>query len=63
MKSKRVTITVDWDIYQFAVNEASRKRMTLAQEFRWILRDGYAKRLELEAQYRGLAVEELKYGR
>jgi len=63
MKNKRVTITIDWDIYQWAVMEAARKKMSLAQELRWIMRDGVAHRVHQEAQYRALAAEELKYGR
>lgn len=63
VKSKRVTISIDWDIYEWAVMEAARKKISLAQELRWILRDGTAHRKNLEAQYRGLALEELKYGR
>jgi hypothetical protein len=63
MKAKRVTITIDWDIYEWAVMEAARKKMSLAQELRWILRDGTAHRQHLEAQYRALETEALKYGR
>lgn len=63
MKSKRVTLTIDWDIYEWAVMEAARKQMSLAQELRWILRDGTAHRQHLEAQYRALEAETLRYGR
>jgi hypothetical protein len=63
VESKRVTISIDWDIYEWAVMEAARKRMSLAQELRWILRDGVQQRKHLEAQYRAIQVEELKYGR
>jgi len=63
VRSKRVTVTIDWDIYQWAVMEAARKRMSLAQELRWIMRDGVAKRKELERIYRALETEEAKYGR
>lgn len=63
MKSKRVTISIDFDIYEWAVMEAGRKKMSLGQELRWILRDGVAQRKELERQYRALAAEEMKYGR
>ena len=63
MKSKRVTVSIDWDIYEWAVMEAARKRMSLAQELRWILRDGTTYRQHREAEHRALAAEELKYGR
>jgi len=63
VKAKRVTISIDFDIYEWAVMEAARKKMSLAQELRWTLRDGVAHRKALERQYRALQVEEMKYGR
>jgi len=62
-RGKRVTVTLDHDIWEWAVMEAKRKGMTLSQELRWITRDGVAHRQGLERQYRALAVEEAKYGR
>lgn len=63
MRGKRVTITLDQDIYEWAFYEAKRKKMSLSQELRWITRDGVAHRMDLERQYRAIEVEAAKYGR
>lgn len=63
MRSKRFSITCDQDVYDFITATAGRRGLSRAQAVRWLLRDGMAHRMELERQYRGLAVEEAKYGR
>lgn len=63
MKRVRITISVDPEVYEFALAESRRKQMTLAQEFRHMMEAGYQERLKLEREYRSLRIEEMKYGR
>lgn len=63
MRSKRFSVTVDQDVYDYIAGLAGRRGMTVAQTVRWIMRDGMFHRMELERQYRALVVEEAKYGR
>jgi hypothetical protein len=61
-RSRRITFSIDADIYDYAVERAARRQITLAEQIRWITRDGVAHRLQLEHEYRRLAAEESKHG-
>jgi len=63
VKSKRLSITVDHDVYTYLESLAGRRGLTMAQCVRWIMRDGMVHRMELDRQYRALAVDEVRYGR
>jgi len=62
MRNKRVTVTIDADVYDYLRSQAGRRGLTMAQTLRWIMRDGVVHRMDLDRQYRALEVEAKKYG-
>lgn len=51
-KRTRVSISIDADLLEFAQRRAAIRKISVAEQLRWTLRDGMFHRQELERQYK-----------